>query len=154
MVAQAVGMPLDDYLAPRLLEPLGVTARWSHDPHGHAQVHAGVRISAVDLVKIGVLMRDGGVWQGRQILPVGWVETAGRRFQAEGRDVGLGWFLIAEEPGPTWSLRGFQHTGDSGAFLVVLRDSGIVAAGVHQEGGPIGSVMSDVMALRRVEGRE
>ena len=139
MVAQAVGMPLDDYLAPRLLEPLGVTARWSHDPHGHAQVHAGVRISAVDLVKIGVLMRDGGVWQGRQILPVGWVETAGRRFQA---------------PGPTWSLRGFQHTGDSGAFLVVLRDSGIVAAGVHQEGGPIGSVMSDVMALRRVEGRE
>ena len=85
------------------------------------------RSSAVDLVKIGVLMRDGGAWQGRQILPVGWVETAGRRFQAEGRDVGLGWFLIAEEPGPTWSLRGFQHTGDSGAFLVVLRDSGIVA---------------------------
>lgn len=141
VVAEAAGMPLDDYLRPRLLEPLGIDATWARDKKGHARVHAGVRINAVDLAKVGVMMRDGGAWAGQQVLPVGWVDTATNQpATAASPQVGLGWFLVK-------GRRGFQHTGDSGAFLLVLRDTGIVAAGVHTSGGRLGGVMREVQGL-------
>ena len=56
-------MPLDEYLKPRLLVPLGIEARWQHDPKGHAQVHAGVIANALDLAKVGVLLANDGLWQ-------------------------------------------------------------------------------------------
>jgi CubicO group peptidase (beta-lactamase class C family) len=140
VVAQAAGEPLDTYLVPRLLEPLGVTAEWFHDPRGHAQVHAGVKINAIDLAKVGVMLRDDGKWQGKQVLPAGWVDTAtGQPAMASAPGVGLGWFLLDD--------RGLVHTGDSGAFLLVLRDKGIVAAGVHAIPGEIGMELRHVRDL-------
>ncbi len=125
LVQRITGKPLDEYLRPRLLEPLQIAASWSHDPKGHARVHGGVSIDAIDLAKVGVLMRDDGKWQGRQVLPTGWVETATRAATTVAESPGLGWFLL-----PTG--RAFLHTGDSGAVLLVVPESGIVMARVHR----------------------
>lgn len=125
LVAAVTGEALDAYLGPRLLQPLGIDATWWHDPLGHARVHAGVGIDAIDLAKVGVMMADGGRWNGAQVLPAGWVQTAtGQAATAASARAGLGWFLLEDG-------RGFQHTGDSGAMLMVLPADGIVAARVH-----------------------
>lgn len=86
------------------------------------------------------MLRDDGKWQGTQVLPAGWVDTApGLPALATIPGIGLGWFVEAEG--------GFSHTGDPGAFLFVLPAKGIVAAGVHRPSGDIGSVIRDVQAL-------
>lgn len=134
-------MPLDEYLKPRLLVPLGIEARWQHDPKGHAQVHAGVIANALDLAKVGVLLANDGLWQNERVLPAGWVATATHTPATSASDqIGLGWFLLADG-------KGFLHTGDSGAFLFVLPDEDIVAAGVHTEVRSLGSVVQDVARL-------
>jgi CubicO group peptidase (beta-lactamase class C family) len=125
LVQRLTGSPLDDYLRPRLLEPVQIDAKWWHDPKEHARVHAGVSINSIDLAKIGVLMRDGGKWQGRQVLPVGWVETATRPATTVDKSSGLGWFSMPVG-------HAFQHSGDSGAILLVVPDAGIVMARVHR----------------------
>lgn len=118
-------------MKPRLLDPLAIAPVWRRDPKGHVRVHAGVAANAVDLVKIGVLLAQDGMWEGKRVLPEGWVAAAtGQPATMASPRTGLGWFVWPDG-------RGFEHTGDSGAFLVVMPAAGIVAAGVHDDPGSI-----------------
>jgi CubicO group peptidase (beta-lactamase class C family) len=125
LVDRLTQAPLDAYIRPRMLEPMGINATWWRDPRNHARVHAGVTINAIDLAKLGVLMRDGGKWNGKQLLPAGWVETAATAATSAHSSPGLGWF-------PMESGHAFQHSGDSGAVLLVVPDTGVVMARVHR----------------------
>lgn len=77
IVQQVAGMPVDEYLRPRLFEPLGITDySWEHDPEGVASGGNGLSLRPRDLLSFGVLHLDDGRWQGRQLLPLGWVRKA------------------------------------------------------------------------------
>jgi CubicO group peptidase (beta-lactamase class C family) len=71
-----VGEPLENYLWKELFYPLchGETA-WSHCPHGHIMGGTGLYVRAEDMVKLGSLYLNGGVWEGRRILSESWVKT-------------------------------------------------------------------------------
>ncbi|MFI6083046.1 serine hydrolase domain-containing protein [Streptomyces sp. NPDC051217] len=75
IVQEVSGQSLDDYLRPRLFEPLGITDfEWEHDPEGVASGGNGLSMRPGDLLSFGVLHLQDGMWEGRRILPTGWVQ--------------------------------------------------------------------------------
>jgi CubicO group peptidase (beta-lactamase class C family) len=66
-----------DYPWTALFEPLGIrNAVWEADASGTYVASSYVYMTARDLARIGLLMQRGGRWQGKQMLPAGWVSFA------------------------------------------------------------------------------
>lgn len=75
VLERAVGMPVSDYLASRLWQPLGMEspALWALDREGGSEkTFCCLSARARDFARFGRLMRDGGRWNGRQIVPAAW----------------------------------------------------------------------------------
>ncbi len=69
------GMALDNFLWEELFLPLGFReAAWSHCPKGHAMGATGLYIRPEDMIKLGRLYLDGGLWKGERILSQRWVD--------------------------------------------------------------------------------
>ncbi len=71
----ATGMRSKDYAQQALFDPLGMQySRWNSDWWGNISIGAGVSSSCRDLARIGLLMMDGGSWQGQRLLAESYVE--------------------------------------------------------------------------------
>ncbi len=74
---KAVRMPVDDFAAQNLFAPLGISkAQWPHSPMGVTMTGGGLLLSSRDLLKLGQLYANGGVWKGKQIVSKSWVERS------------------------------------------------------------------------------
>ncbi len=78
LVAGASGSSLADYMQTRLCEPLGMESKgyWMIDSKGREMAYAGLLLTARDFARIGELYRNGGVLQGRQIVPADYVAAS------------------------------------------------------------------------------
>lgn len=77
LVQELTGEHLLDYLRPRLLNPLGIgAAHWDNDVHGNAIGFTGLHLATEAVAAFGQLLLQRGDWQGRQLLPPGWVDLA------------------------------------------------------------------------------
>jgi CubicO group peptidase (beta-lactamase class C family) len=75
VLERAVGMPVSQYLAARLWLPLGMESKalWALDREGGSEkTFCCLSARARDFARFGQLMRDGGRWHGRQIVPAAW----------------------------------------------------------------------------------
>lgn len=89
IVENRVGMPLDHFLWRELFRPLAFRdAAWSHCPKGHVIGSTGLHLRVEDMIKLGAVYLQGGVWQGKRILSEKWVETVFER-QYEFSPVGV-----------------------------------------------------------------
>jgi len=80
IVQQLTGQRVVDYLGPRLFEPLGIAAPvWETCPRGINTGGWGLSLRTEDIARFGQLYLQDGVWEGRRILPAGWVAEATRR---------------------------------------------------------------------------
>jgi CubicO group peptidase (beta-lactamase class C family) len=79
---------LSQYLDERIWQPLGMEfpATWSTDSKKRNQEKAFCCLNAraADFAKIGLLYMHKGNWQGKQIVPAAWVESAGSTDTTEG----------------------------------------------------------------------
>lgn len=121
VVQKASGKRLDRYLADALFRPMGITDfGWTLDDAGNPHVMAGVQLRPRDLAKLGQLMLDGGMWQGRRLLPAEWVKQATTPGEGVFSSGGLLWW-----PQPAWVrltvddalLAGWKKAGVPDAFL-------------------------------------
>jgi CubicO group peptidase (beta-lactamase class C family) len=75
IVQKVTGQKLVDYLYPRLFRPLGINnVRWQESPTGVNAGGWGLFLKTEDLAKMGLLLLQGGQWQGKQVLPADWVK--------------------------------------------------------------------------------
>jgi CubicO group peptidase (beta-lactamase class C family) len=80
VVSRATKMPLREYARSVLFEPLGIARfEWLGDLAGMPSAASGLRLRARDLAKVGSLYLHDGRWNGKQVLPAGWVERSTRR---------------------------------------------------------------------------
>jgi CubicO group peptidase (beta-lactamase class C family) len=109
IVARQVGRS-DDYehfLRSRLLEPIGIThARLGFDAAGAWIASSYLYAPAREFAKFGLLYLRDGTWDGRRLLPEGWVDH-GRRArsvdESDGRLHGAHWWAVGDELGSWWA---------------------------------------------------
>jgi CubicO group peptidase (beta-lactamase class C family) len=94
------GQPLDQLTKEALLEPLGITDwAWEHFSNGNPYASGGLQLRPRDLAKLGQLVLDDGVWQGRRIVSNGWIKGMTTRHNPDGM-----WFGFARGYGYLWWL--------------------------------------------------
>lgn len=77
VVTEKTGAALDTFLWETLFMPLGFReVAWSRCPHGYAMGATGLYVNTADMVKLGALYMNGGVWQGGRILSQEWVRLS------------------------------------------------------------------------------
>ena len=127
IVQKVTGQRLLDYLTPRLLEPLGIQgATWEQSPQGVDTGGFGLTARTEDIACFGRLYLDDGVWDGRRLLPEGWVaEATGHLVPSRGEAIdwvqGYGYQF--------WRARhGYRGDGAFGQFCIVLPEQHTVVA--------------------------
>ena len=80
---KATKMKLKDYLQLKLWQPLGMEydALYTIDSKkfGNNRAFGGIALRSTDLLRIGKLLLNKGVWEGQQILPLDFVEKLMKR---------------------------------------------------------------------------
>lgn len=129
IVEQLTGERLVDYLRPRLFEPLGIpTPRWDLTPDGVCIGGWGLFLRTEDIARFGQTLLQGGVWQGRQVIPAAWVAEATARQAPNGADPASDW---AQGYGyQFWRCRhnAFRGDGAFGQYCVVMPEQDMVLA--------------------------
>lgn len=128
VVQEKSGEFLLDYLRPRLLEPLGIEpGRWDADQHGNALGFSGLHQRTEDLARFGQLLLQKGQWQGRQLLPPGWVELATAKHIDNDLDPAGNIDWRQGYGYQYWrSQHGFRGDGAYGQFCVVVPEADLV----------------------------
>jgi CubicO group peptidase (beta-lactamase class C family) len=136
-----------DYAREKLFDPLEIDSRPAYEKRGFlptppsfdtvgfgwatdaAGLHSGccmLLLRAADMVKIGEIYLDDGVWQGKRILPSGWVETSTTPSSINS-EYGLMWVrttIINETTAHTTYLA----RGHDGQLIAVVPDLRLVVA--------------------------
>jgi CubicO group peptidase (beta-lactamase class C family) len=75
LLRKVAGQPLDGFAKEALFEPLGIEEwEWATFPNGDPGTSGSLHLRPRDLAKLGQLVLDGGVWQGRQIVSADWIK--------------------------------------------------------------------------------
>jgi len=86
IVQQVTGETVFNYLMPRIFKPLGIRGiDWDLNPQGINMGMIGLRLRTEDLAKFGQLLSNGGVWNGKQLIPKEWIKEA-TAFQIKNSD--------------------------------------------------------------------
>ena len=76
IITRVTGLTLYEYLKPRLLDPLGIKdVVWEMDLDGRNMGNGGMHAKTSDLAKMGIFLKNKGIWNGRQLLNREWVEA-------------------------------------------------------------------------------
>jgi CubicO group peptidase (beta-lactamase class C family) len=128
IVQRAAGMPLTEYLRPRLLNPLGIgEVGWLRDSRSLELGYSGLHAATDAIAKLGQLYLQRGRWGDTQLLPPEWVDEATKpRIATPGRD----WIDWEQGYGfQFWTARhGYRGDGAYGQFCVVLPEHDVVLA--------------------------
>jgi len=103
IIENASGLSFSEFSENYLFTPLGLKgAYWKIIyPTGEVQCCSGLCLRPRDMLKLGILMLNGGLWNGKQILPESWVEKSRRPYQPEAR---------IDIPGEDMSDMGYSYT--------------------------------------------
>lgn len=95
------GRKLSDWAAERLFTPLGIDRfEWLTGTRDHNLGAAGLKLTANAMVRLGELVRLGGVWQGRALLPAAYLAKSTAQHTGGGPPIdmgyGYGWWVRRE----------------------------------------------------------
>ncbi len=118
-LAEAADRDLRSWAREVLFQPLDIALpSWDRSPRGYYLGGNNMALRPRDLLKIGVLYLNDGVWDGRRLLPAGWVEASWQpRFRSPWNGMGYGGLWWASDWG---GERVFSAWGYGGQFLVVV----------------------------------
>ena len=121
----AFGPDFEDHMRARLFGPLGMTSPIPKFDKAGAFIGSSYCFcSARDFARFGLLYLRGGVWEGRRLLPEGWVDYARTpTFQQPGADAdpyGAHWWLELGGPGS------FSANGYDGQFTLCVPETDLV----------------------------
>ncbi|MFD8228106.1 serine hydrolase domain-containing protein [Streptomyces massasporeus] len=132
IVQRVTGQSLSDYLRPRLLDPLGIgEVAWRRDRAGRELGFSGLHATTDAVARLGRLYLGDGLWEGRRLLPRGWVArasqphipTAGAMGDVDRQDWDRGYGY------QFWTSRhGYRGDGAFGQFCLVLPEHDVVIA--------------------------
>jgi len=71
---KSIGRPVDDFAQIFLFKPLDITFwDWESGPNSVINTGWGLQMRPVDMIKLGHLYLNQGIWQSKQIIPSDWI---------------------------------------------------------------------------------
>ncbi len=129
IVERLTGEKLPEYLRSRLFDPIGIeTITWDTCPRGHTVGGWGMSINIDAIVRFGWLYLQQGVWEGKRVVPKGWVSLATSKQVENGSDpnndwnYGYGFQFWRSQHG------NYRADGAFGQFCVVVPGQNMVIA--------------------------
>jgi len=132
IIAEGTGKSLHAYARDVLFDPLRMAPTdWYTGRDDELIAASGIRMTPRDLARIGQLMLNGGVWEGRRVVPADWIArctTAVVRVD-EMREYGYQWYLgrfgfETASDGPHWKRSRLEPVtsalGNGGQRLYVM----------------------------------
>ncbi|MEO8184267.1 MAG: serine hydrolase [Deltaproteobacteria bacterium] len=140
IVQKVSGQTVDEFLTPRLFEPLGIQRHlWGESPEGVNLTDGGLSVRTEDFAKFGLLYLNGGEWNGQRLLSEQWVTDATSKEISNGGDNGNWSYGYGYQ---FWrSPIGFRADGSLGQYSFVMPEQDIVlaiTAGTSNSGGTDG----------------
>lgn len=118
ILERGTGKSLPEYASEVLFGPLGIeTYEWTAGKDGTHSPASGLRLTAPDLLKIGRLVLNNGLWDGKRIVPEAWIRASQMPHiqTPEMLSYGYFWFLgkapVKALGGPTDWAAGFGNGG-------------------------------------------
>jgi CubicO group peptidase (beta-lactamase class C family) len=128
ILTSATGMSIRTFARQHLFTPIGIPSKrwlWEVDPQGIAHASGGLSLTPRDMARFGLLLLNGGRWNGRQVVPAEYVReatrTRGRLSPAPGVVARQGYgyqFWTYDEPLPAG--HGFAALGYGGQSIIVF----------------------------------
>jgi CubicO group peptidase (beta-lactamase class C family) len=131
IVARVSKMPLPEFAKRHLFVPLEILeARFAAAPKGVTDAGGHLYLTPQSLLKIGILMRDGGVWRGRRLVSRQWIEQSLTPIGSPIPDAptwryGYLWWLVPVRDGVVHS---YMANGNGGQVVMVVPEFGLVVA--------------------------
>ncbi len=127
IISEDLGMSLSAFLEERLFSPLGIKNYfWEKSPEGTEKGGWGLYLSLESFVKLGLMMAEGGVYNGRRILSEEWVvaSTSTQSITPEGTgDFNYGYQIWVGR-----DSHDFLFNGMFGQNLLVIPKSNVIVA--------------------------
>ncbi|MFN1835459.1 serine hydrolase domain-containing protein [Balneola sp. MJW-20] len=119
IISKASGMSTREFANRFMFGPMNITVGgWDKDPQGYYMGGNNLALSPNDLLKIGQMLLNGGIWEGERILSTNWLQQS---FQIYTRsnfnpyDYGYLWWIIDRQNTPVIFAWGF-----GGQYLFML----------------------------------
>ncbi len=121
IIEKTSGVKMDAYAKQYLDRPLGIdSVKWNYSNHGITSGAGGTRYKSRDFLKFGELYRQGGKWNGQQVVNRDWIkESIKSRVDVRPNvEYGYFWWKFAFEVGEKkyWS---YAASGNGGNYLFV-----------------------------------
>jgi CubicO group peptidase (beta-lactamase class C family) len=127
-IARGSGMHLETFADEYLFGPLGIESFvWRRSPQGYAWIGGDGRMTPRDMLKIGRVMLDRGMWNGERLLSEQWIDKSTSR-QADypyGVDYGYIWQIGQAFRGDQL-VTAYWASGNGGQNIFIFPDHGMV----------------------------
>ncbi|GAA1921949.1 hypothetical protein GCM10009775_13000 [Microbacterium aoyamense] len=133
-----------EYLGSRLFAPLGIEAPdWTRCPNGYIEAGGGLWLRTEELARIGLLVRDRGVWEGSQLVSAEWVGALGTEWSVTGSEPPYAGYSLGAwaGPGAAWRIHGAYGQ------LVILQGDAVVTITADDHFGADAAAASVVRVL-------
>jgi CubicO group peptidase (beta-lactamase class C family) len=135
ILTRATGRSTWAYANEKLAEPMGFRIRpWQRDPQGIFFGGNDMYLTPRQMLRFGQMYLDGGIYQGRQIVPAEWVRESVRPRTSSpynGHGYGLGWW--SKDSG---GRQVFFAWGYGGQYVFVVPELELVAVFISESEGP------------------
>jgi CubicO group peptidase (beta-lactamase class C family) len=162
MVENAVHMKLPEFAQANLFGPLGIARSdwtWNYDLTNADNEYAQIHMRPRDMLKIGILYADGGLWHGRRIISESWVRTSlAEHSHVANVSYGYFWWRHAfdvKTPGGAQQIVVAAAQGNGGQKIFVSPQYDLVAVftagGYNADSTPPNTIMEKIILPRLIE---
>lgn len=125
VVRGASGRSISDLLTEKIIQPMGLeySPYYVIDGVGTAFVLGGLNLTTRDYARFGQMYLQGGLWQGKQIVPADWVAASTAPSAPGGVGYGYQWWM------PDGAVSGeYLARGIYGQYIYINQDAQVVIA--------------------------
>jgi CubicO group peptidase (beta-lactamase class C family) len=156
IVERVTSMSLDAFAKQTLFEPLGINAgdwKWRFQPDRSQRNEFGqIYLRPRDMLKLGILIQQGGRWHDKQVISNEWISAAtARQSKVDGSDYGLGiwhrWYQIHSLSGEQ-RVETIMLSGNGGQKVFIVPDFDLIVVftgGSFNSESPVNKMMASLI---------